>query len=898
MRWLLSVFLTLVNVLSFSQIRTNPLPEKSRVMFGASFIAPDTVCVNEQFTIHNTTESASTYYWNFCVANSSTNPTGLNLGNFGFSTPVFTDYAKDGINYYVFVTNNYPGKLVRLDFGASLLNTPTARDFGNLGGIIPDFCEGVQLVKNEGHWYALILGGKPVGKIVKVDFGATLANNNPAATDWGNIGDLAYPTDLHVFQNGDQWFGLTINALNNSITRFNFTSSFSNTPTAVNYGNIGGLNYPTGIYAVKKDDTWYAFVSNAGDGGANSSNSSLTRLDFGNSLLNQPTGINLGNPGNTLRSSRDITIYQSCNEIFGYVVNYSWQNDIVRLNFNNSLTSVPSAISIGNSGNLNFPHSISKLFRVENDLYSFVTNVNNNTITRLKFDGCNGTSIPSSTQQNPDPVRYSQAGVYNINLITDDGLPTQNSFCKQVVVVPSLHTPLQSKRICNNDSVLLTSSNISGNLWNTGSTDPFINVNKSGIYWVKSTNAGGCTNVDSFNVEVISTPLIKLGQDTSICSADSLLLNAGNNGASFLWQTGQASQTIWVKQAGSYNVTVSNNGCSASDTIVVNILPLPQITIAGNKAICEGNTTQISASGGVDYIWTPSYGLSNPLGAVTSANPKSTTTYLLSSKGQNGCTAKDSVTLEVTPRPIFTAAAKNPVLCLGDTTMLIASGGDVYEWTPSTTLDHPDQNKTLAFPTSNTIYKVVITNNRCTITDSIFITLPVVSKPSVATTKTNDINCFIGEAILHTSGGSQYLWIPAKGLSDPSSPNPLVRINETTTYHLFVTTKDGCLVEDSITVNVMKSDDGSGFPVPSAFTPNGDGKNDCFGVKSWGDVSQFSLNIFNRWGELLFHSDDPTKCWNGLFKGQQQPGDVYVYWIKAKTRCGDVFRKGTFTLIR
>jgi hypothetical protein len=238
--------------MSFSQIQINPAPERSRSMNGVSFIAPDTVCLNAPFTIQNTSETASSYYWNFCGANASTDPIGSNLGNFGFSTPVFSDYAKDGTNYYVFVTNNYPGKLVRLDFGSSLLNTPTAHDFGNIGGIIPDFCEGIQLVRNEGRWYALILGGKPVGRIVKVDFGATLANNNPVAINWGNIGDLAYPTDLHIFQNGDQWFGLTINAMNNSITRFNFTSSFSNTPTAVNYGNIGGLNYPMEFMLSKK----------------------------------------------------------------------------------------------------------------------------------------------------------------------------------------------------------------------------------------------------------------------------------------------------------------------------------------------------------------------------------------------------------------------------------------------------------------------------------------------------------------------------------------------------------------------------------------------------------------------------------------------------------------------
>lgn len=96
------------------------------------------------------------------MANSSSHPVGTNFGNFGFSLAVFVDYAKEGDNWYAFVTSNMPGKLTRADFGCSLLNTPTAHDLGNLGGVVPDYCEGIQLVKNEGRWYAIIVGGKPV----------------------------------------------------------------------------------------------------------------------------------------------------------------------------------------------------------------------------------------------------------------------------------------------------------------------------------------------------------------------------------------------------------------------------------------------------------------------------------------------------------------------------------------------------------------------------------------------------------------------------------------------------------------------------------------------------------------------------------------------------------------
>ena len=171
--------------------------------------------------------------------------------------------------------------MVRLNFGNSLLNAPTATDLGNFGGIIPPGygAEGIQIVQNEGKWYAIIVGGyTPSGstpRILKIDFGANLANAAPVATNWGNIGTMSQPLDLHVFRENNNWYGLTINAENNTITRFNFTNSFDNMPTAVNFGGFGMLAYPTGIYAINDNGFWRVFVTN------NGGNSRLVRLDFG-----------------------------------------------------------------------------------------------------------------------------------------------------------------------------------------------------------------------------------------------------------------------------------------------------------------------------------------------------------------------------------------------------------------------------------------------------------------------------------------------------------------------------------------------------------------------------------------------------------------------------------------
>ena len=87
--------------------------------------------------------------------------------------------------------------------------------------------------------------------------------------------------------------------------------------------------------------------------------------------------------------------------------------------------------------------------------------------------------------------------------------------------------------------------------------------------------------------------------------------------------------------------------------------------------------------------------------------------------------------------------------------------------------------------------------------------------------------------------------------------------------------------------------------MPSAFTPNHDGHNDCFGAKYWGFITEFDFSIFNRWGECVFKTKNPGQCWDGNYKGKLQIADVYVYIIHARSFCeASVFRKGTVALIR
>jgi len=178
------------------------------------------------------------------------------------------------------------------------------------------------------------------------------------------------------------------------------------------------------------------------------------------------------------------------------------------------------------------------------------------------------------------------------------------------------------------------------------------------------------------------------------------------------------------------------------------------------------------------------------------------------------------------------------------------------------------------------------------------IIITVYQPPVVTISKSNDVDCVLGVSKLTATGGGAYSWTPAASLNDPASSHPTASPDRTTLYRVRVTNNAGCSAEDSIEVALSTGDANNGYLVPTAFTPNGDGRNDCFGVPYWGVVKDFSLSIYNRWGAVVFRSTQDSDCWDGTVNGKNVEAGIYVYLIRATTRCGPVLRKGTFLLIR
>ncbi|PSL34586.1 T9SS type B sorting domain-containing protein [Chitinophaga ginsengisoli] len=613
----------------------------------ASFTAPDTVCVNEQVNLTNTSTGGSSYYWNFCAGNLFQDPQGVNLGNPGnvFNIPTFLDMAQEGNDYYVFVTNNSQS-IVRMYFGNSLLNTPVVTNLGNVGGNLPPQTEGLQIIQDADGWHIIVVGGGLVSSpgIAKLDFGSSL-NNTPTCTNWGNIGTLAFPVDLYMFQDGGTWHGLTINADNSTVTRFDFGSSFNSPPAGTNLGNLGNLDFPTGIYTVNYNGNWYVFITNG-------NNNTITRLDFGNSLLNTPVATNMGNPSGLLNAPRDIYIVNDCGGVFGLVAN-GGSNDILKLEFEGgSITGNITATSYGNVGNLSYPHSLSTVFRIKDDLYTFVASAPSNSVSRLKFSTCNNSTVPSSTLINPPSFAYNQPGIYTVNMIMDEGLPSQQTTCRNIVVVAPRTVDLgPDVTSCNGAPVLLNAgTGFSSYKWSDNSTGSTLMVNASGTYSVIVTNGGSCTTTD--NVVVNISPVLDATFNTTMIdcrnSTGSIVVNPSGGTAPFTYALNgisKGSQNSFTQLiAGTYTIDIKDNlGCTISKQVTITAAPPPVVDLGLDVTTCNGTPVLLDAGTGFSsYQWSDN-STGSSLVVTTSG------TYSVVVTDANGCTATDDVVVNISP---------------------------------------------------------------------------------------------------------------------------------------------------------------------------------------------------------------------------------------------------------
>jgi gliding motility-associated-like protein len=166
----------------------------------------------------------------------------------------------------------------------------------------------------------------------------------------------------------------------------------------------------------------------------------------------------------------------------------------------------------------------------------------------------------------------------------------------------------------------------------------------------------------------------------------------------------------------------------------------------------------------------------------------------------------------------------------------------------------------------------------------------------------SDITIYPGDTVqMSPSGNCLYFqWFPPMGLSQSNISNPTASPTVNTKYYVTGTTEHGCVATDSINIFVETE---TALAVPNAFTPGNSGGNNTLKVIRRGTAELKSFRIYNRWGTLVFESNDINKGWDGKYKGEPQPMGVYMYMVEAvgaSSQAGGnkFYKQGNVTLIR
>ncbi|MGA9637715.1 T9SS type B sorting domain-containing protein [Flavobacterium sp.] len=365
-----------------------------------------------------------------------------------------------------------------------------------------------------------------------------------------------------------------------------------------------------------------------------------------------------------------------------------------------------------------------------------------------------------STSETTPSITVSTGGTYTVK-VSNGSCTSAESIGTVVTVNPIPATPIitatGSTTLCAGESVVLTSSSATGNLWSTGETTESITVSTAGSYTVEVTT-NGCTSPTSAGTTVTvnpipATPTITTGSTTTFCTGGSVVLTS-SSATGNIWSTGETTPSITVTTGGTYTVKVTGGGCtsaeSAGTVVTVNPIPsTPTITATGPTAFCTGGNVVLTSSSATGNRWST--------GEMTRAISVSTAGTYTVEVTINGCTSPTSAGTTVTVNPI----PATPTITAGGPTAFCA-GGNVVLTSSSTTgniWSTGEITQSITVATSGT-YTVQVSAGNCTSATSAGTVVTVNSLPVTPTITAGSSTTFCagGNVVLTSSSTTGNRW--------------------------------------------------------------------------------------------------------------------------------------------
>jgi gliding motility-associated-like protein len=519
------------------------------------------------------------------------------------------------------------------------------------------------------------------------------------------------------------------------------------------------------------------------------------------------------------------------------------------------------------------------------------------------------------------------AGIYTVTTEDNNGCTTIDTLT--ITQPPALAATLTSVgALCNGGSSGKSVATASGGTppyayaWTSASTTDSATGLSAGTYTLVLTDANGCSISPTVTITQPAALAVSISGPQTLCAKATGTLTANPSGGTspytYLWSTTSTLSTATIQPDSSqtYTVTVTDaNGCVMTGTFTIILGPELFVTTKGPSSMCAGRSVTLCASatggtGGTTFTWQPG----NISGPCINVSPNTTTDYTVTAYDNCGTQTTAIAPLAVNPLPdvafsadVYQGCAPLCIQFRNKTT--VKSGGlQSYEWTFGNGDTSLVNDPIYCYPKSGS-YGISLTttsDSGCSSTLSIYNMITVYSHPNAAFTLSPQPATILNPTIQFTDKttdeyGLSYWWWYFGDNTDSVSylENPAHTYQDTGSYCAKMVTMNihGCT--DTVT-NCLVIDPVFNLYIPSAFTPNGDGKNETF--KPVGQyIRAFEMYIFDRWGTELYHTLDINDGWNGTVKGGSQVSqeDTYVYKINVTdSKNKDHSFVGNVTLIK
>ena len=513
---------------------------------------------------------------------------------------------------------------------------------------------------------------------------------------------------------------------------------------------------------------------------------------------------------------------------------------------------------------------------------------------------------------------FTSAGTYSVThsyTETTSGCISNSTTVITINPMPVV-LALSGGNVCQSTPLTISASGANTYVWsgpnNYSSSQGTIStsaapVSFNGNFVVTGTDVNGCSNTATITQVIYPSPTPLVLGSTACIDGDLSLSVSPANTYAWVGPNGFTStlqnpiiNNVTFNNAGTYSVTVSGiNGCTATAVTNCNVYTGPNIGYTGNIEICKGGTFTFLGNGGLNYKWLTMYGVLSleDSYSISSISPSLQTTYTLVGADANGCLNTVVISPIVLALPSgFVAPQKNagcvPFCTTFDLTK-VSTNITTASWNFENGNSYNDSTKvTQCFSTQGThTVNIDLADSRgCK--SSINTTVEAYPLPhadfiySPDSPNENDFTVTFAD-ISNNATISNWHWdFYSNGKDTSVKQNPTYDFPNIGNYFVFlkVTSNYGCL--DSIVKKLSVLEDVTFF-VPNSFTPNGDNNNEMFMPKAVG-IKKYHMDIFDRWGQLLYSTSDIEKGWDGKAKkgGDVLPPDVYVYKISVTQSSG------------